>query len=171
MIKLKLKNIIESQDSRAGYIFDIFIYSLIILSLLAFSIETIPSLNKTFKYYLDLFEIITVSIFTLEYILRFYVSDKKIRYIFSFYGIIDILAILPFYLSGVKEIDLRSLRLLRLLRVLRLFKLLRGFNNSFILLKKAFYHVRREITIFSFIAVILLYISSVGIYYFENKAH
>ena len=85
---------------------------------------------------------------------------------------IDLLAILPSILSlGIIPnvgYDLRSLRVIRLLRVLRLFKLLRGFNDSFILLRKAFYHVRREIVIFAFIAVILLYISSVGIYYFEH---
>ena len=164
-MKKILKNIIESQESRAGYLFDLFIQILIVLSLLAFSFETIPNISDTTIGYLRVFEIISVIIFTLEYILRIYVSDKKISYIFSFYGFIDLIAILPFYLSGA--IDLRSLRVVRLLRVLRLFKLFR-FNESLELLRKAFRIVKREMIVFSFIAIILLYISAVGIYFFEH---
>ena len=91
-------------------------------------------------------------------------SDRKLSYILSFYGFIDLIAIAPFYLSGV--IDLRSLRIVRLLRILKLFR----FNKSLTLLNKAFLLVKREMIIFSFIALLLLYISSVGIYYLENPA-
>ena len=117
MIKTTLKNIVESQDSRAGYVFDLFIQILIVLSLIAFAIDTIPDLSQGFKSFLRAFEIISVAIFSVEYILRVYVADKKLGYIFSFYGLVDILAILPFYLSGA--IDLRSLRVVRLLRLLK----------------------------------------------------
>ena len=164
-MKKILKDIIESQESRAGYFFDLFIQTLIVLSLLAFSFETIPDISDTTIAYLKVFEMISIVIFTLEYLFRIYVADKKIGYIFSFYGFIDLIAILPFYLSGA--IDLRALRAVRLLRVLRLFKLFR-FNESLVLLKKAFLIVKREMIVFSFIAVILLYISAVGIYFFEN---
>ena len=164
-MKKILKNIIESTESRVGYLFDLFIQILIVLSLLAFSFETIPNISDTTIGYLRIFEIISIIIFTLEYALRIYVADKKTGYIFSFYGFIDLIAILPFYLSGA--IDLRSLRAVRLLRVLRLFKLFR-FNESLELLRKAFRIVKREMIVFSFIAVILLYISAVGIYFFEN---
>ena len=165
MSKIKLKNIIETQDTKIGYYFDLFIQVLIVLSLVSFSLETIPDLSDKAKAFLRTFETISVVIFTMEYLCRIYVSDKKITYIFSFYGIIDVIAILPYYLSGA--IDLRSLRIVRLLRILRLFKLFR-FNDSLYLLQKAFTIVKREMLIFSFIAIILLYISSVGIYYFEN---
>jgi len=165
MIKKYLKNIIESQESRVGYFFDIFIQVLIILSLISFSFETISGLGEGTKKFLQMFELVSIVIFTTEYLLRIYVSDKKLSYIFSFYGFIDFIAIAPFYLSGA--IDLRSLRVVRLLRILRLFKLFR-FNESLLLLQKAFIIVKREMIIFSFIALILLYISSVGIYFFEN---
>jgi len=165
MIKKYLKNIIESQESRVGYFFDIFIQVLIILSLISFSFETISGLGEGTKKFLQMFELVSIVIFTTEYLLRIYVSDKKLSYIFSFYGFIDFIAIAPFYLSGA--IDLRSLRVVRLLRILRLFKLFR-FNESLLLLQKAFIIVKREMIIFSFIAMILLYISSVGIYFFEN---
>ena len=164
-MKKRLKNIIESQDTKLGYSFDLFIQGLIVLSLISFSIETIPSLSDRTISYLQTFEIISVLIFTMEYLLRIYVSDKKLTYIFSFYGFIDFIAIVPFYLSGT--VDLRSLRVVRMLRILRLFKLFR-FNESLNLLTKAFSIVRREMIIFSFIAIILLYVSSVGIYFFEN---
>jgi len=164
-MKSKIKNIVESQNSKGGYIFDLFIQVLIVLSLLAFSIETIPNLSNSTIEYLYTFELISIIIFSLEYLLRIYVSDKKIAYIFSFYGFIDLIAILPFYISG--SVDLRSLRAVRLLRVLRLVKLFR-FNESLMLLSRAFRIVKREMIVFSFIAVILLYVSSVGIYFFEN---
>ena len=164
-MKKILKDIIESQESRAGYSFDLFIQLLIVLSLISFSLETIPGLSESSRKFLQMFELVSVIIFTTEYILRIYVSDKKLSYIFSFYGFIDFIAIAPFYLSGA--IDLRSLRVVRLLRILRLFKLFR-FNESLLLLQKAFTIVKREMIIFSFIAIILLYISSVGIYFFEN---
>ena len=165
MSKKKLKNIIETQNTKVGYYFDLFIQLLIILSLISFTFETIPNLSPESINFLKTFETISVIIFTLEYLCRLYVSDKKISYIFSFYGIIDFIAILPYYLSGA--IDLRSIRIIRLLRILRLFKLFR-FNDSLYLLQNAFIIVKREMLIFSFIAIILLYISSVGIYYFEN---
>jgi len=165
MFRKKLKNIVETQDSRLGYFFDLFIQLLIVLSLITFTFETIPDLNPEVVFYLNLFETISVIIFTIEYLLRLYVSNKKISYIFSFYGLIDFIAILPYYLSGA--VDLRSIRVIRLLRILRLFKLFR-FNDSLHLLQNAFIIVKREMLIFSFIAIILLYISSVGIYYFEN---
>ena len=163
-MKNKIKNIIETQDSRIGYFFDIFIQILIILSIFAFSIETLPDLNSKIISYLKIFELIAILIFTVEYLLRFYVSDKKIKYIFSFYGLIDLIAILPFYLPT--GIDLRSVRAVRLLRLVKLFR----FNKSLTILKTAFLKIKNELILFSFITFILLYISSLGIYFFENSA-
>ena len=164
-MKKYLKNIVESDKSRSGRLFDIFIQILIVLSLISFSLETTPSLDSRLIDFLKKFEFISIIIFTLEYLIRIYVSDKRLSYIFSFYGFIDFIAIAPFYLSGT--IDLRSLRVVRLLRIFRLFKLFR-FNESLILLTRAFSIVKREMIIFSFIAMIVLYTSSVGIYFFEN---
>ena len=164
-MKKYLKNIVESHESRASRVFAISIQFLIILFLISFSLETIPSLSPELVKILNKFELISIMIFTFEYLVRIFVADKKLSYIFSFYGFIDFIAIAPFYLSGT--IDLRSLRIVRILRILRLFKLFR-FNESLLLLRKAFSIVKREMIIFSFIAMILLYTSSVGIYFFEN---
>ncbi len=163
ILKNIIKNIIETQDSKTGYFLDIFIQVLIILSIVAFSIETLPNLSPTIIFYLDTFEFIAIVFFTVEYLLRFYVSDNKKKYIFSFYGIVDLIAIIPFYLPT--SIDLRSVRAVRLLRLVKLFR----FNKSLTILKNSFQEIKSELILFSFITFILLYISSVGIYFFENS--
>ncbi|MHC5160394.1 MAG: ion transporter [Planctomycetota bacterium] len=119
----KLKDIVERNDTKEGKIFDLFIQFFIVLSLITFSIDTLPDLSVKIRKVLRLFEVITVSIFSIEYFLRVLVADKKIRFIFSFFGIIDLLAILPFYLR--LGIDLRSIRSIRMLRIFRMLKLAR----------------------------------------------
>ena len=163
---MNLKNLIEKNDTKSGLIFDFFIQFLIILSLVSFSIETIPDLNVSFKKYLEILEIIIVIIFTVEYLLRIIVSDNKLKFIFSFYGLIDLFAILPFYLNT--GIDLRSIRVFRLLRLFRAFKLFR-YSQAINRFKKAFRSIKSELIIFLLATAFLLYISAVGIYYFENE--
>ena len=119
-LRLKLKKTIEKNDTAAGKAFIIFIQSLIVLSLIAFSLETLPDLGSTLKQILWVSEIVIVIIFTIEYLLRIAVADSKIKFIFSFYGLIDLFAILPFYIAS--GIDLRSLRIFRLFRLIRVFK-------------------------------------------------
>jgi len=111
-------------------------------------------------------EVTTITIFTVEYILRVAVSSRKLQYIFSFYGIIDILAILPFYLST--GVDLRSVRVFRLFRLFRAFKLLQ-FSKAADRLQRAFMDVKDEFIVFLMAAMFVLYVSAVGIYYFENE--
>jgi len=163
----KLKQIIECNDTKGGKIFDLFIQSLIILSLVGFSIETIPDISKSLAEVLRISEIIIVIIFTIEYLLRIIVSDKKLKFIFSFYGLIDLFAILPFYLST--GIDLRSIRALRLLRLFRAFKLVR-YSNAIQRFNRALILIKEELVLFIFVTVILIFLSGAGIYFFENQA-
>ncbi|MFC7357442.1 ion transporter [Jejudonia soesokkakensis] len=162
-----LKNIITNINSKNGRRFDIFIQILIILSLVAFSIETLPHLKDSTRSLLYWFEVFCVSIFTVEYILRIIYSKKPWKYILSFYGMIDFLAILPFYLSF--GLDLRSLRIFRIFRVFRILKLVR-YNKALRRFKQAAVDAREEIILFLIITGILLYLSAIGIYYFENEA-
>lgn len=164
---MRLKQIIENNDTARGKIFDIVIQFLIILSLISFSIETLPDLDQKIRLILKYFEIATVLIFTLEYLLRLIVSDRKLQFIFSFYGVIDLLAILPFYIT--RSVDLRSIRILRLFRLIRTFKLLR-FNEAVQRFRKAFEIVKEELILFLFATALLLFVTAVGIYYFENSA-
>ena len=162
-----LKTIVEDNTTSAGKWFDIFIQLLIILSLLSFSIETLPNLTRPIRLILRRFEIFTIAVFTIEYILRLWLSDKKLKFAFSFFGIIDLLAILPFYLSF--GIDLRSIRIFRLFRLFRIFKMLR-FNQAILHFSKAMKSIKEELILFFMISTFLLFLSSVGIYYFENPA-
>ena len=164
---MQLKLIIEENNTIAGKAFDLTIQFLIVVSLISFSIETIPGLSKTTTQVLKFIEVATVFVFTLEYLCRLYVSDNKLRFIFSFYGIIDLMAILPFYIT--RGIDLRSIRIVRLLRLFRILKMAR-YGRAIQRLKYAFLTIKEELVLFLIATVFLLYISSVGIYYFENNA-
>lgn len=163
----KIKSIVEINHNTGSRIFSVFIQALILISVIAFSIETIPNLSDRNQFLLRLIEIFCVVIFTVEYILRVYVSDKKLNFIFSFFGIIDLLSILPFYLSF--GVDLRSLRALRFLRLFRIFKLVR-YNKAMLHFAKAMRSAKEQILLFIFVTLILIYFAAVGIYYFEHEA-
>jgi len=164
---MNIKEIVEKNDTQQGRIFDLSIQFLIVISLVSFSLETLPNLSNASRQYLRYIEIFTVAIFTLEYALRIIIADKKINFIFSFFGLVDLFAILPFYLST--GIDLRSLRAFRLLRLFRAFKLLR-YSKAVRRFHRALIISKEELILFSCVTVLLLYFSSVGIYYFENPA-
>ncbi len=162
-----LKSIIEQRDTRAGRLFDIIIQFLIVLSLVSFSIETLPDLSPMAVSILQGIEVLSVAIFTIEYLTRIFVADQKLKFIFSFYGLVDLFAILPFYLTS--GIDLRTLRAFRFLRLFRALKLVR-YSSAIIRVKNAFIIAREEFVLFIAVSALLLYLSAVGIYYFENEA-
>src|SRR5688572_4363657 len=162
-----LKKIVEDHDTPLGLAFDIFIQALIVLTLLAYSLETLPNLSSESRLYLEWFELFAISVFTVEYILRLLVADNKLGFVFSFFGIVDLLAILPFYLAI--DFDLRSVRALRLLRLFLLFKLVR-YSKAMRRFHRALLIAREELVLFTVIAAIFLYLAAVGIYQFENKA-
>ena len=114
-----------------------------------------------------IFETVTVVLFTIEYVLRIATAPKVRGYIFSFHGIIDLVAILPFYLS--LGFDLRAARALRLFRIFRILKIAR-YNRAMARFGKAISEAKEEVMIFFFATLILLYLSAVGIYYFEHEA-
>ena len=166
-MKYYLKNLVESNKSKQSRRFALFIQFLIILSVITFSIETLPDLKPQTRVVLNSIEAFCVLIFTFEYLARIYVADNKLRFIFSFSGIIDFLAILPFYLTF--GIDLRSLRLLRMFRLFRLFKLVR-YNKAMKHFASAMMVAKEQIILFMIITLMLIYFAAVGIYYFENEA-
>ena len=166
-MKEKLRNIIEDNSSKKGKIFDYFIQVLILLSLIAFTIETFPDNSKNTIETLKTFELLCIVIFSIEYVLRIYVSKNPFRYIFSFYGIIDFLAIFPFYLKGAY--DLRALRAFRVFRIFRALKLIR-YNKALNRFHIAAKIVKEEIVLFLIVTSIFIFLASAGIYFFENKA-
>ena len=166
-MKEKVRIIIEDNTSPKGKVFDYFIQILILLSLIAFTIETLPNNSIYTIDVLNAFELICVIIFTIEYLLRIFVSKKPFRYIFSFYGVIDLLAILPFYLRGAY--DLRALRAFRIFRIFRALKLIR-YNKALNRFHIAAKIVKEEMILFFIVTAIFIFLASAGIYFFENKA-
>ena len=100
-MKQRIKNIVEINDNKASKVFAIFIQVLILISIVTFTMETIPDLKPETRALLYAIEVFSVIVFSVEYLLRIYVAESKPKFIFSFFGIIDFLAILPFYLSFV----------------------------------------------------------------------
>jgi voltage-gated potassium channel len=162
-----LKQIVEQHDTRWGRVFDLVIQFLIVVSLVSFTVETLPDLSPAMKRFLEAVEFVTVMIFTAEYLLRIAVANRQLGFIFSFFGMIDLLAILPFYIAP--GLDLRAVRLFRFLRLFRAFKFAR-YNKAMRRFAKAFDLAKEEILLFFAVALMMIYFSAVGIYYFEHEA-
>jgi len=138
------------------YIDDYFISSLIILNILVIMLESFVHFSVHYNSYFLAFEYFTVTIFTIEYLMRLWVSNlrfpklgwfrSRLKYIFSFIGIIDLLAILPFYIPFIYPIDSNQERFLRLLRIFRIFKLAH-YSESLKLVGKVLGEKKRELLI------------------------
>lgn len=151
----------------AGRAFDFVVLFLIVFSLVALPVGTLPDLSPIVKRALDISEVVITLLFTLEYGFRIATAPKKTGYIFSFYGLVDLVAILPFYLS--LGVDLRGIRVFRLFRIFHILKLTR-YNAGMARFGKALVYAREEALIFLFATLIVLYFAAVGIYYFERDA-
>lgn len=143
------------------------IVSLILYSVICFSLETLPNLSEPVRRFLYWSEVVVVVIFTAEYLYRLYLTEQRLRFVFSLHGLIDLVAILPFYLSF--GADLRTLRLLRLLRLLRVLKLIR-YSRALQRFGQALYLARDELLVFLSAILVLLYLAAFGIYHFEHAA-
>ncbi len=146
---------------------DLFIQGLIVLTLVASAVETLPDLPSSAQAVLHGFDVFSVAIFTVEYLVRIYLAKPRRRYVFSFFGIIDLLAILPFYIGlGVDTRAIRAFRLLRLLRLLKLARYSAAIQRFYTALSIA----KEELVVYLSATLVLLYLSALGIYYFEHEA-
>jgi voltage-gated potassium channel len=166
-IRESLRIWIDDHTTLSGRIFAFTIQALIVLSLITFSLETLPGLSEMERQVLSVVETTTVIIFTGEYLLRLWVAKRRLGFVFSMYGLVDFLAILPFYLA--LGMDLRSLRVVRMLRLFRILKMVR-YSRALRRLVSAMAIARDDMVIFGLLASIVLYFSAVGIYYFEGQA-
>jgi voltage-gated potassium channel len=119
----RIRRIIHESDTPAGRRFDVWLIIAIILSIALVMLESVGSINDSYGNLLFLCEIVITFLFTMEYVLRLWTSKDRVRWAFSFFGIIDLLAILPFYLSLIWP-GLRALAVLRAVRLLRIFRIL-----------------------------------------------
>ncbi|MDG1057463.1 MAG: ion transporter [Flavobacteriaceae bacterium] len=149
-------------------LFDKFIFLLIVVNLISMVLESEPWISDRFRFYLSSFEVISISIFSLEYVYRSIVAYKtKRKYNWTFFGIIDLLSVLPFFFDMLIGFDGRFIRVFRLFRISRILKLGK-FSKSFELLGRGINNVQKELYITFFIAFIMLFFSASGIYYLEN---
>lgn len=179
-IKERIFNLIRDDDENdlASNIFDGFIISLIIINVIMVIADTfkLPSAwHKVFDYV----EAFSVVVFTIEYILRVYTSDlmfsklspfkARLKYIFSFMALIDLFAILPFYLPFLIKVDLRVLRMLRIIRLLRIFKVNR-YTGALSAIGGVFKRKKSQLLSSIFVVMLLMIMASVLMYSVENEA-
>ncbi len=170
--KEKIYNIIFKVDTPAGKTFDIALLIAILASVLVVMFESIPKLSTRYHSIFYTLEWIFTIFFTIEYALRIYCVKEPRRYIFSFYGIIDLLAILPTYLSLIiaNTHYLLIIRALRLLRVFRVFKLGQFMKESAVIIK-ALQASSRRILVFLFFILLLVTIFGSFMYLIEGGAN
>jgi voltage-gated potassium channel len=167
--RVRMHEVIFEADTSAGRIFDIVLLILIISSVFAVMLESVESLEVQFGSILRVIELTFTIIFTLEYTARIISVGRPVKYIFSFLGIIDLLAILPTYLSFFSPGTqfLLVLRTVRLLRVFRIFKLSRYLSEADFL-SRALKASRYKITVFLGAVVTLVIISGTVMYLVEG---
>lgn len=164
----KLQFVLEEPKCKVGRIIAWTVQVLIFISLFNLSFRSLPGLPEQTKEIMWGVNIICMILFTIEYVLRLYAAPRRRKFVFSFFGMIDLLAILPYYLS-LGGFDSRALRAFRLLRLFQLFKLSR-YNKALRRYYLAFKIAREELAFFLFSAFIVMYLAAIGIYQFENVA-
>lgn len=162
-----LAGVLFDHESRAGRIFDLLIQVLILISMMAFCLETIDSVNQRFGRALFALELLIIVVFTAEYALRLYAAPRKLEFIFSFYGLVDLLAISPYVLIPV--VDLRTIRIVRVFRIFRVLKLMR-YHHVLNRFQRVIAASRGEFAVFFLAAALMIFVASVGIYQFEHEA-
>ena len=170
-LRLRLRHIIFDHNDRPAKRFDVVLLGLISFSVLLVMIESVPSYGERYATQLLALEWIVTGLFTLEYAARLWTSDRPARYARSFFGVIDLLAILPVYISvllpGAQSLlVIRSLRLLRVFRVLKMARWLSEANY----LVRALRSSSRKIAVFLVTVLLLNIIVGSTMYLIEGEA-
>jgi len=167
MTRNDIIQILDGEHPRVGRGVALAIYGLICASAVVIALETLPNLSPAANTALVAAEVFILVVFLIEYALRLTCSPQPLRYAFSFWGIIDFLAVIPALLFLLPDFTtIRAIRLLRILRLLKLFKA----NSALERISAAIDRAKAEFAIFFFIAVVALYLAAVGIYHFEHEA-
>ena len=170
--KAKLHEVIFEADTRTGKLFDVILFIMISISVLVVMLESISPIYAKYKPLFKATEWVLTIFFTTEYILRIIAVNKPWRYIFSFYGLIDLLSTLPKYISLFipGAYALTTLRALRLLRIFRILKLGRHIGASERLMQ-ALKASRAKIAVFIFAVSILIVLLGTLMYLIEGPKH
>ena len=171
-MKNLINEVIFGTETKSGKLFDIILMIAIILSILVVMLDSVASIHDAYGYELLVAEWIFTILFTIEYILRIVSAHSKIRYIFSFYGIIDLLAILPTYMSlfllGYQYLlVIRILRLLRVFRILKLYRFIGASRHLVDSLKAS----RHKIAVFLSAVMAIVVVMGSVMYLIEGPEH
>lgn len=168
-LKDKLHTIIFESETPAGKAFDVSLIALILISIFAVIIESVPAVREKYGQFFLYLELLLTGIFFIEYLLRLYSVKRPLSYAFSFFGLVDFFSIIPIFLvmtlPGTQS--LMILRALRLLRVFRIFKLGIYFNEGSIILD-ALRSSRYKISVFIFSIIILVTVAGAVMYMVES---
>jgi len=170
--KKQLYVIIFESDTPAGKAFDVALIVSILISVGVVMLDSVKWINTALGSLLYAFEWFFTVLFTIEYFLRLYCAKRPVHYVFSFYGTVDLLAILPTYVSLLLPAS-RYLIVIRILRVLRIFRILKlvQYLGEARLLIQALYASRRKIIVFLFTVLTLVVIFGSLMYVIEDKAN
>ncbi len=181
-IKHKLHFLLEDEAGASSFqsrLLNGFIFGIIIMSVVQIFLESYEHINGIYSDEFHFFEICAVGLFTIEYITRIWIADLKypqlspskarLKFMRSVPGLIDLMAILPFYLPYLFKVDLRILRLLRLTRLLRILKVKR-YVKALGTVSRVFYSKRAELGVSMLACSILLFVSATIMYYCERHA-
>lgn len=167
----KLHDLIFEADTPNGKLFDVLLLIAILLSVTVVMLESVPEINLEYGQELRFTEYVFTAIFTVEYILRLISVKQQRKYIFSFYGIVDLLSIVPTFVEILFP-GLGSIRVIRVLRLLRVFRVLKlvGFLKESRMLQKALWESRRKIMVFMGTVLILVTIMGTMVFMVEDHA-
>lgn len=168
----KLHEIIYEADTPAGKLFDIILLFIIFISIAAVMLESVASIKIVYGYQLKMVEWVITIFFTIEYIARMIAVKRPLKYVLSFYGIIDLLATLPLYIGLLFPgtgffLSIRAVRLLRIFRILKLTNFVGASNQLMVALTKS----RAKIAVFLFSVVVLCVILGTVMYMIEGPEH
>ena len=166
----KIHDIIYEADTSSGKLFDVILLVVILISILLVMLESVESIESEYAAILNISEWVITILFSIEYILRIISVKKPRTYIFSFYGIIDLLSTIPKYLSlfVLGTHSLIAIRALRLLRVFRILKLTRFIGES-ANFGKALKRSRPKIAVFLSFVIVLCVILGTVMYLVESE--
>ena len=177
LIRLRIHKLLEAgkgTDLSSKFV-DYTLIALVLLSILSVILGSVPEIHDNYTNELRAFEVFTIIVFSLEYLLRIWTAPlkysqnrfPKVKYALSFYGLIDLIAIIPFYISYFGfGLDLRVLRVVRMMRILKI----SHYNSALQDLFNAIYDERKTFISAIYIFLVALLISSSLIYYAENSS-
>lgn len=168
-LKNRIWRVIFEAETKSGKFFDVVLLWLIFFSVLAVALETVDAIAVNYGQLLNVLEWVFTILFTIEYILRLWVSRRPIRYALSFYGLIDLLSCLPTYLA-VLFANTKGFAVIRILRLLRIFRVLKMVNHvrGASILLNGLRKSRAKITVFFFSVLVFAVIAGTLMYFIEG---